>query len=196
MSLSPLLAALFLVLAGCKGLPFFSHAPTNTSDAGQSTRTVDGAFKRARLELQEPSYDGESLRGRLLLSPLEAELRIDKRLIESIDLTVDSVVACDTGAALPYVIMDVLAPARRDEDILLLEPGFWYGKEVRILLFAEHATRQPSPQCVEAEVAYHALDVRNVARVRIRAERSSPHSPDAGVPTGGASEGPPRPESP
>jgi hypothetical protein len=54
---------------------------------------------------------------------------------------------------------------------------------VRLLLFSEHATRQPAPRCFEAELVYHALDVKNAARLRIRAERTSPPPPvDAGSP--------------
>ncbi|WP_224364117.1 hypothetical protein [Hyalangium versicolor] len=182
--MSPLLfvPTFFLILAGCKGLPFFSHGSTRTSGGEESHRTVDGAFAHAHLEFQEASYDGENLWGRLLISPIEVELRIDKRLIESIDLTVDSVVSCETGEAIPYLILDASAPSRRDEDILTLKPGFWYGKQVRLFLFAEHATHQPSPRCFEAVVAYHAVDVKNVARVRIRAERAVPTALDAGVP--------------
>ncbi len=159
------------MLAGCKGVPFFSRASTDTSGAEESVRTVDGDFARAKLEMQDISYDGENLHGRLLISPIGTELRIDKRLIESADLTVDSIVKCDTGEALPSVIMDVYAPVPREEDILILKPGFWYGKEIRIFLFAEHATHQPNPQCFEAEIAYHSLDVKNAARIHIRAER-------------------------
>ncbi|MFL5345979.1 MAG: hypothetical protein ACJ8AT_14405 [Hyalangium sp.] len=145
------------------------------------------------MEMQDISFDGEDLHGRLLISPVGTELRIDRRLIESGDLTVDSVVKCDTGEALPYVIMDVYARAPREEDILILKPGFWYGKEIRIFLFAEHATHQPNPQCFEAEIEYHALDVKNVARVHIRAERSPPPSPDAGVPIEKPQEGASKP---
>jgi hypothetical protein len=195
MQLSPrlLIPALLLTLAGCKGMPFFSRTSTDPSGAEESVRSVDGAYARAKLEMQDISFDGEDLHGRLLISPIGTELRIDKRLIESSALTVDSVVQCDTGEALPYVIMDVYAPAPREEDILILKPGFWYGKEIRIFLFAEHATHQPNPQCFEAEIAYHALDVKNVARVHIRAERSPPPSPDAGVPIEKPQEGTSKP---
>jgi hypothetical protein len=188
MRVSPLLPlpALFLLLAGCQGFPFFTRASASPSGAPESTRTVDGAFTRARLEMQEIVYDGETLQGRLLISPVGAELRIDKRLVESIALTVDSVVACDTGEAVPYVILDVLAPPLQERDILILKPGFWYGKEIHLLLFAQQATRQPSPRCFEAELEYHTLDVKNAARVHIRAERAAPLTPadGAGMPRG------------
>jgi hypothetical protein len=191
LSLLLLISTLLLMVVGCRGLPFFSSASTDSNSPAEATQPIDGAFSRARLEIQDVSYDGEDLRGRLLISPVGNNLRIDKRLIESFDLTVKSVVKCDTGEALPYVIMDVLAPALREEDILILKPGFWYGKDIRIFLFAEHATKQPGPQCFEAEIAYHALDVRNAARVHVRAERAAPPPRDAGVPGEAPSAGTP-----
>jgi hypothetical protein len=130
----------------------------------------------------------ERLSGRLLISPASANLRIDKRLIESFALSIDSVVECGTGTGLAYVIMDVFAPPPQETDILTLVPGFGYGKEVRLLLFASEATKQPLPQCFEAEIVYHALDVKNAARLHVRVERNLPASPPR-TPAAGAAEG-------
>jgi hypothetical protein len=176
--------ALLLTLAGCTGFPFFSQAAADPSASPAGSNPARGGdFTQAQLELQNISFDGERLQGRLLVGPTGAKLRIDKRLIESFDLEVDSVVACGTGAGLGYVIMDVLAPPLREEDVLTLVPGSWYGKEIRLLLFAEQATQQPLPQCFEADIVYHALDVKNAARLRVRVERTHTSSaPDAGTP--------------
>jgi hypothetical protein len=183
-------------MAGCAGLPLFSRAaPNRTADPGGSIPTLNGDFTQARLELQNVSFDGEYLHGRLLISPVTGQLRIDKRLIESLALSIDSVVDCGTGAGLNFVIMDISATPLQEVDILTLEPGFWYGKEVRLFLFAEHATHQPPPQCFEAEIVYHALDVKNAARMHVRAERSlpAPSSTDAGTPSQSALDGGPAP---
>jgi hypothetical protein len=185
-------AALLLTLVGCAGFPLFSRAAADHPvEAAGSVSTINGDFTQAKMELQNISFDGETLHGRLLVSPVSAKLRIDKRLNESFDLSVDSVVECDTGAGLAYVIMDVFAPPLREEDILTLAPGFWYGKEVRLFLFAVHATKQPLPQCFEAEIVYHALNVKNAARLHVRVERNLPASSatDAGVPTPSEAEG-------
>jgi hypothetical protein len=172
-----------LTLAGCTGFPLFSRgAADRPANAIGDAPSISGDFTQARLEWQTISFDGETLHGRLLVSPAGSPLRIDKRLIESFDLSVDSVMECDTGIGLANVIMDVLAPPLREEDILTLAPGFWYGKEVRLFLFAEHATQQPLPQCFEAEIVYHALDVKNAARTHVRVERTLPPLPaDAGT---------------
>jgi hypothetical protein len=189
----PLLATVPLImLGGCTGFPWFSRAATDhPSDASGNVPTTNGDFSQARVELQNVSFDGETLSGRLLISPASSNLRIDKRLIESFALSVDSVVECGTETSLAYVIMDVLAPSLKEADILTLAPGFWYGKEVRLLLFASEATRQPLPQCIEAEIVHHALDVKNAARLHVRVERSQPASTpqEAGAPAASAAEG-------
>jgi hypothetical protein len=79
--------------------------------------------------------------------------------------------------------MDVLAPPLRERDVLMLTPGSWYGKEIHLPLFAEHATHQPPPSCFEADLVYHALDIKNAARLHIRVEKPLPASSwDAGSP--------------
>jgi hypothetical protein len=176
-------AALLLALVGCAGFPLFSRA---TVGASGNVPPISGDFTQAKMELQNISFDGETLHGRLLVSPVTGKLRIDKRLNESFDLSVDSIVECDTGAPLAYVIRDVFSSSRQEEDVLTLAPGgFWYGKEVSLFLFAAHATQQPLPRCFEAELVYHALNVKNAARLHVRVERTRPAPPaaDAGAPT-------------
>jgi hypothetical protein len=72
-----------LGVMACKGFPLPWRAepvPAHVSHEG-----AGGAedFPRARLELQDIRYDGWTLSGRLLVSPEEGRLRLDKRLIES-----------------------------------------------------------------------------------------------------------------
>jgi hypothetical protein len=124
------------------------------------------------MEVQNIRFDGRTLFGRLLVSPVEGALRLDRRLIESIALSLKDVSDCATGQPLDYMVVDVLAPRPRDEDILVLQPGHWYGKDIRVPLFDEAlATRQPVPECVTVELAFHALGGRIVARTRVRASR-------------------------
>lgn len=166
-------ALLVSMLTGCGRFPFFWRGEADNSP-GQGAEMVSsrqGDFTQARLEWKTHSFDGEALKGRLLISPEKQDLLVDKRLIESIDLSVESVVACDTGAGLGYLVLDVRAPARQSDDILRLGPGAWYGKDVNLVLFAGQATGQPLPRCFEAEVVFHALDVKNAGRFRVRAER-------------------------
>lgn len=162
-----------LLLVSCKGLPFFWRA--SSSDIGN-------ADARARVEFQDLHYDGETLSGRILVSALDHGLRLDRRLIPSISLNTESISDCTTGKPLPFIVMDVLAPRPREEDLLVLEPGYWYGKEVRIPLFTESIQQQFHPDCINAEFTFRTIGGRAAARVRVRAERATTAAPTQPTP--------------
>jgi hypothetical protein len=136
------------------------------------------------MELQNVRYDGKELAGRLLVSPATESLCLDERFIEEFALVVNAVTECDTGRDPGFFVMDVLAPSLREEDILVLEPGYWYGKDVSLFLFSERVSGKPSPECIEVEFTFHALNFKNAARLRVRAVRNAQPLPDAGTPTG------------
>jgi hypothetical protein len=134
------------------------------------------------VEFQDLHYDGETLSGRFLVSAQDHELRLDRRLIPSISLNTESVSDCTTGKPLPFIVMDVLAPRPREEDLLVLEPGYWYGKEVRIPLFTESLQQQFHPACIDAEFTFRVLGGEAAARVRVRAERATTATPTQPTP--------------
>lgn len=160
-------------LTSCANFPFFWR-----SEKGSTETEDSGTAPRAHLEFQDVRYDGQSLSGRLLISALESRLRLDKRLITSIALTTESVSECETGKPLPFIEMDVRAARPSAEDILLLEPGYWYGKDVRIPLFTESLQH---PACIDAEFAFHAVGGQTVASVHVRAGNNASMTPDTGV---------------
>jgi hypothetical protein len=124
------------------------------------------------MEVQDIHYDGWTLSGRLLISPESGPLRLDRRLIPSIDVEVTNVSACELGSV-TSIHADVFAAPDRQENLLVLEPGYWYGKTVRFLLFAEHFTGL-GPECVEVDILLVSFDGKTVARQRISAVRPSP----------------------
>jgi hypothetical protein len=133
------------------------------------------------VELQSIHYDGQTLSGRFLVSAQEHDLHLDKRLIESISLTTEAVSECATGRAIPFILLDVYAPRLREEDVLILKPGHWYGKDVRIPLFTESISEQFKPTCIDVEFAFRAPGGKAAASLRVRAVRPPEESPDAGV---------------
>jgi hypothetical protein len=157
--------AALLLLVSCKGFPLFWSAGMPPLEPPA----------RAHVELQNVRYDGQTLSGRLLIAAEENRLRLDKRLIESVYLTTESISDCSTGQTLPFLVMDVLASRPREEDILVLKPGYWYGKDVSIPLFTESLSQQFHPACIDAEFSFHALGGETAARLRVRAERSDQH---------------------
>lgn len=189
-----------LLLVACSKFPFFRQEEgDSTGTAGRAAREDDlgetASHEQVEVLLQNIRYDGEALEGRLLISPLHRSLRLDQRLIESAYLTTESVSNCATGAPLAFIVMDVYAKPPSDEDLLLLKPGYWYGKDLRIPLFAKTETEHPRPECIEVEFAFRDLRGNTLTLVRARAGRS-PHDPtgrhepadagmtvDAGTPT-------------
>jgi hypothetical protein len=137
---------------------------------------------RAEVMLQDTRYDGQTLSGRLLISPVEGRLRLDKRLIESASLSTKAVRDCATGQPVEFLVMDVFARRPQEEDVLVLGPGYWYGKDIRIPLFAEILNGRRSPECIEAEIVFHALGGKAATRLHVRAERTERPSVDAGLP--------------
>jgi hypothetical protein len=173
-------SAPLLGVIACKGFPFpwrTEPVPAHASHDGAGSAED---FPRARLELQDIRYDGWALSGRLLVSAEEGHLRLDKRLIESASLSTNSVTDCATGQPVAFMVMDVFAKRPREEDVLILEPGYWYGKDIRIPLFAEIPGKPRGPECIEADMVFHALGGKTAARLHVRAESSPLPPADAG----------------
>jgi hypothetical protein len=195
-----LLPAALPWLGGCHGSLLFWKKPppldvqATCAERGAPARPTERVS--ARVELQEARYDGKDLSGRLLISPVDGNLCLDKRLVTSFVLTTESVVECSTGRDLGVIIADVLAPRRQEEDVLVLKPGYWYGKDVSIFLYSEQLTGKPSPGCVEAEFTFHALNVTQAARLRVRVTRTAEPAPVAGAPATGAALAPGQPAPP
>ncbi|WP_225408802.1 hypothetical protein [Stigmatella hybrida] len=130
---------------------------------------------RAEMELLNVRYDGKSLFGRLLVSPVEKAVCLDKRLIESLALNLESVSECGTGRKLGFMVVDVLAKPLSEENVLAVSPGYWYGKEIILPLFPERGTEQLAPDCIDVEFSLHALIGGQVARLRVQASRDPQH---------------------
>jgi hypothetical protein len=71
------------------------------------------------------------------------------------------------------VVMDVYAKPPSQEDLLLLKPGYWYGKDVHIPLFTKGSTGASNPACINVELAFRALDGVPLSPLRIQAQCAS-----------------------
>jgi hypothetical protein len=176
------MAAAILMLSACTREPRFRHEVTTHAESGlpAASRAMDGGASgtaRAQAELQSVQFDGRTLSGRLLVTAVEGSILLDTRLIESIVLTTESIAECDTGRKLSFLEMDVLSRLPRDENLWVLKPGYWFGKDVRIPLFTE-GLNGPDVACIEADFTFHPRE-GGAARLRVRAMRSAPD--DAGA---------------
>ncbi|WNG51719.1 hypothetical protein F0U60_52135 [Archangium minus] len=177
-----------LLLVACSGLPLFGR-----SSAHKGNKNAVGADvqvpPRTVMEIQDIHYDGWTLSARLLVSPETGPLRLDRRLIPSIDVDVSRVSECEHGSV-SSIHADVFAPLQRSENLLILNPGYWYGTTVHFGLFDEHFTGL-GPECVEADISLRSFDRHVVAHQRIRAVR--PSSMDGGTQADGGSPEEPAP---
>ncbi len=163
----PMLASL-LILTACKGLPFFGR-----TEPGPDIHDPAQASGQIALELQEIRYDGWSLSGRLLVGAVGRSLRLDKRLIESVSIYVHDVSACDSGQSVWFMKVDAFPPPPREEDLLVLEPGYWYGTRVDFPLFdAKDYGPSGGPECIDVEFVFSALAGQPETQVRVRATRT------------------------
>ena len=178
LSWSVFASAALLSVTACRGFPFFWKA--EPTQAVPTTESVDGAAQ-VRVELQDIHYDGWSLRGRLLVTAESGRLRLDKRLIESTSLNITSLTDCQTGRPVEFMVLDVLAKPPREEEVLTLAPGYWYGKHIRLPLRAQGPDQQPGPACIHADIAFHTLGPLSV-HFHVRAE--VPAQSEAESPTG------------
>ncbi len=172
-------SAALLLLVSCTGFPLFGMVEREASGNGNEKPPPHEAAAatppaRVHVEFQDILFDGQMLSGRLLLTVEENSLRLDKRLLESVHLTTESVRDCDTGQALPFVVVDVLAPQPKEEDTLVLHPGYWYGKDIRLPLFTESLSNHFHPECVDVELSFHPSNAAAAVPLRIRAVRPSP----------------------
>jgi len=176
-----------LLMAACTGLPFFGRqsppspdtGTTKDADAGRTTEDVQ-VPSRVVLEIQDIQYDGLTLSGRILISPEVGKLRLDKRLLPTIDVNIGRVSSCISGQPVTFIRADAFAPLADPEDLLILDPGYWYGASVRLRLFSEHFTGL-GPECIDADLSLLSFDGEPVALQRIRALRTLPRTMDGGM---------------
>lgn len=145
--------------------------PSSSSDGG-----VNPSFT---LEMQAVHYDGRVLSGRFLVGAGQQSVKLDRRVIENITLTVESVSDCANGQQVEYVFQDMLAPSAQEEDLLVLEPGFWYGAEVRFRLFGMLSV-PPGPECIDVGFSFQPMSGAPRTRLNVRATRDArPSTADA-----------------
>ncbi|RYZ35620.1 MAG: hypothetical protein EOO71_34815 [Myxococcaceae bacterium] len=123
------------------------------------------------LAFEHVRYDGHTVSGRVLIGA-RVPTTVDRRLIENVALGVDHVTDCATGAAFPTLVADSLPePATRD-DVVTLNQGEWFGRDVSFVVFAEPFTPPEGPACIELALSLQLTGAQPVA-LRFKAERAA-----------------------
>jgi hypothetical protein len=176
------LALGFLAWSGCS-IPAQRNKASGLGNATEVGKSPGDITDRARaaLEMQDIRYDGQTLSGRILVGAVGGALRLDRRLISSASVNVDAVSDCMTGSPVTFLLVDGFPPAPRDEDLLILKPGYWYGARVLFPLFSERFMGKAGPECIEADVSLLSYGGEPVGNTHIRAVRPHPSPVDAGA---------------
>jgi len=106
------------------------------------------------VSIDHPSFDGEHLTGRLLISAEDAGyVVIDRRLPPLNIIAVDTVLECDGGATVDYIAADAVTTSPRPEDLLIVEPGYLFGRDFSLFMYDERVVKAPPPECIDVVVA-------------------------------------------
>ena len=131
-------------------------------------------------EFQLTSYDGEDIKGRVLIGATIDPLVMYSHMLESADLELVNIRACGEKREAPHTIFDLVA--LEPEKFTTIRPGYWYGKNVVYGLFSKQ--RRLGPDCLEAELEVQDSASHVVAKLPIRVVRTDkpPAPPDGGAP--------------
>lgn len=120
----------------------------------QLRERLAGARGTPIITVDNASFDGETLTGRLLIGSTDAGyVVVDRRLFPHAIIVVDDVLDCDGGAPIRYLAADAVITSQRPEDFQFIEPGYWYGSDFKLILHDEKMVGQPAPACVQALLA-------------------------------------------
>jgi hypothetical protein len=130
------------------------------------------------LIFEDIHYDGHSLTGRLLIGA-RAPTVLDRRLIEDTSIGIALMTECETGETLPTLVTDVLPEPPQDNDLLTLDAGEWFGKEVHFLVFTDPFTPPTGPECIDFEIFFtpESEPIAPTATVQGRARREDVKPP-------------------
>lgn len=132
------------------------------------------------------SFDGVTMKGRVLVGATADPFVVDARLVEWIDVEVRNLRSCDKKEALRYYLVDRHVPPARPDQRITLKPGYWYGADVNFLFFGA-AMKEAKPSCFEGDLMVWAQDGRLAATLPIRVSRTDVRpvaSPETGEPKG------------
>lgn len=161
--LSILIVSCPLLLTACQGLFFWKpQAPQ-----------VSAPPARLKLEFHNLEHDGTFLYGRFMVGVEEGKIRLDKRLVENMSVTVESVRTCETQEEVPYIFADYVTRPLTEKYLLILEAGYWYGAELRFPLLDDKYTGKLGPPCIDVEFSLRGYGGPMLTRATFRAHRKA-----------------------
>lgn len=153
------------------GFLCFTVACGSGLDNTKSLATSAWAPRGGQTEFTLTSFDGERLRGRLLIGATIDSFQLDGRLIEWVDVELRDIRVCNTKDLIEHYLPDFnVAPIQAD-DVITLRPNAWYGKKVSFLLFSRRV-QKTLPSCFEADLWVWSLDRQVIVKQPVRIQRT------------------------
>jgi len=123
------------------------------------------------LRLGHVRYDGYALTALVLVGASgSGHVVFDRRMVKHLSVTFSQVLDCETHRRLVAVGDDILRPVSA-KNLLVLESGFWYGRQLEFELFPG----EPSgPECIDVDLTYYIVASEGSLRgetKRVRAMR-------------------------
>jgi hypothetical protein len=120
---------------------------------GHATPAYRSTSSSGEVELTGLSYDGTTIRGRLLVRARDQAILLDPRWEENAAVGLSEVMGCSPTALPALLVVDHFPPPLSPKDVLRLEPGYWYGRDVTL-----HVFRDPGPSCIKASISVAPVD--------------------------------------
>jgi hypothetical protein len=152
--------------------------------AMQAREKLEHAHGTPIIVVENPSFDGSHLTGRLLITSNDAGyVVIDRRFAEFSHIPLVDVRDCDGGRTIDYVQVCGIRFRTKPEDLLSIEPGYWYGIDFSFYVIdPERLSKVPPPDCIQV---FLSLDLEAAApgtkttRFMVQADLARP---DGGTP--------------
>lgn len=116
-------------------------------------RAPTGLPGRTAVEFQDPRFDGQYLRGRLLIGAVSGEIAVPEKVEAHTTVIVDDLVECGTNRRLGLIH---LCPVALKEPLptRALHEGHWYGADIELEVRDRSQLSEILPECVEVKLTY------------------------------------------
>ncbi len=150
------------------GFLSLTTACTSSTQVVQPQAPPRGAVLEFRLE----SYDGRTIKGRLLVSATQSVFRIDSRRAMWYALHYDGLRACGKTEPVPYIEFDYMFSPATPDQIIPIYPGKWYGENGGFSITDNLVGHGEGPDCIETTLSARTADWQTIATIPVRIERT------------------------
>lgn len=150
------------------GFLFLAPACASSTQAVQPQAPPRGGVLEFRLD----SYDGRTVKGRVLLTATESVFRIDLRRAGWYALDFDGLHTCGKTEPIPSIHFDYMFSPIPPEYIIPIHPGAWYGQNLEFSISDYLVGHGEGPDCIETTLSARTFDRQTIVTIPVRFERT------------------------